>query len=203
VAAAAVGGVARDGTERCRLGDEDRVTGTSRSARRYARAVFELATEDGQVAEWGHRLAIVRDLLSDTQVAAVLTNPTIAVSRRMELISAAPHELDPEATNLARLLIESNRVGEVRGIADEYEALADAAAGRVRATVTTAVELGSGERDQLAHQLSQRLGKEVRITLVVDEHILGGLKLQYGDRLIDASVATKLQQLRRRLADAS
>jgi F-type H+-transporting ATPase subunit delta len=173
------------------------------AARRYARAVFELATEEGQVAEWGHRVAKVADLLSHPEVAAVLTNPTIAVGLRMELISAAPHELDPQATNLARLLIESNRVEEARGVEEEFEALADAAAGRVRATVTTAVELAPEERDQLAHQLSERLGKEVHIEVVVDERILGGLKLQYGDRLIDASLATKLQQLRRRLADAS
>jgi len=173
------------------------------AAKRYARAVFELATDEGQVEEWGRRLTKVRDLLSDPQVAAVLTNPTIPVSLRMELISAAPHELDPEATNLARLLIESNRVAQIRGVFEEFEALADEAAGRVRATVTTAVELEPAERDRVADQLSERLGKEVRVTLVVDKRILGGLKLQYGDRLIDASVATKLQQLRRRLADAS
>jgi F-type H+-transporting ATPase subunit delta len=173
------------------------------AAKRYARAVFELATQEGQVAEWAPRLAKVSDLLSNPQVAAVLTNPTIALGRRMELISAAPNELDPEATNLCRLLIESNRVEEIRGIAEEYEALMDDAAGRVRATVTTAVELAPEERDRLAHQLSEKLGKEVRIAVVVDKRILGGLKLQYGDRLIDASLATKLQQLRRRLADAS
>jgi F-type H+-transporting ATPase subunit delta len=173
------------------------------AAKRYARAVFELATEDDQVDEWGRRLTDVRDLLSDPSVAAVLTNPTIPVESRMALISAAPHELDPEGTNLARLLIESNRVKQVGGIADEFEILADAAAGRVRATVTTAVELDDAERDKVADELSQRLGKEVRMTVVVDKGILGGLKLQYGDHLIDASVATKLQQLRRRLADQS
>ena len=165
--------------------------------------MFELATEQGQVEEWGGRLASVRDLLSDPKVAAVLTNPTIPVRRRMELVSGAPHQLDPHATNLARLLIESNRVTQVGGIAEEFEALADAAAGRVRATVTTAVELDHAERDRVANQLSERLGKEVRMTVVVDKRILGGLKLQYGDHMIDASVATKLQQLRRRLADQS
>ncbi|HEV2035416.1 MAG TPA: F0F1 ATP synthase subunit delta [Candidatus Dormibacteraeota bacterium] len=173
------------------------------AAKRYARAVFELAQEAGQLVEWSRRLLQVSDLLSDPRVAAVLTNPTIPVHRRMELISAPPHELDPEATNLAKLLIESNRVGEAAGIAEEYESLADAAAGRVRATVTTAVELAPEERDKLSGQLSQRLGKEVRIAVVIDKRILGGLKLQYGDRLIDASLSTRLQQLRRRLADAS
>jgi F-type H+-transporting ATPase subunit delta len=165
--------------------------------------VFELATDEGQVEQWGRRLETVLDLLSEPAVAAVLTNPTIPVGRRMELISGAPHQLDPQATNLARLLIESNRVKQVAGIVEEFESLADAAAGRVRATVTTAVELDQAERDKVADQLSKRLGKEVRMTVVVDKSILGGLKLQYGDHLIDASVATKLQQLRRRLADAS
>ena len=173
------------------------------AARRYARAVFELARESGQVEDWTKRLQLLRELLSDERVAAVLTNPTIATERRMELISADPHELDPEATNLARLLIESNRVPDIGAIADEYEHLADVAAGRVRATVTTAVELDSPERDRVTAELSKRLGKDISLTLVVDPGILGGLKLQYGDRLIDASVATRLQQLRRRLADAS
>ncbi len=170
------------------------------AARRYARAIFEVAQQDGQVAEWGRRVADVRDLLSNDDVAAVVTNPTIAVAERMALISAAPHELDPEATNLAKLLIESNRVADVDAVADEYERLADEDAGRVRATVTTAVELTTADRDRVAGELSKRLGKEVRMDVVVDPRILGGMKLQYGDRLVDASVSTKLQQLRRRLA---
>ncbi len=170
------------------------------SARRYARAVFELAQHDGDVAKWGRRLGELTDLLSDEKVASVLTNPTIDLERRMELVSAAPNEVDAEATNLAMLLIESDRVLEIAGIADEYERLADAAAGRVRATVTTAVELGPRERDRVAEELSKRLGQEVRLDVVVDPRIIGGMKLQYGDRLVDASVATKLQQLRRRLA---
>ena len=170
------------------------------AARRYARAAFELATEQGQVAEWGRRLAMVSELLSDDAVAVVLTNPTIAIDQRMALVSAAPHLFDAEATNLAMLLIESNRVRDVAEIHDEFERLADEAAGRVRATVTTAVELSVSDRDHVAKDISSRLGKEVRLDVVVDPRILGGLKLQYGDRLIDASVAARLEQLRRRLA---
>jgi F-type H+-transporting ATPase subunit delta len=152
------------------------------------------------VDEWEKRLAAVRGLLSDPEVAAVLTNPTIPNDERMALISAAPHVLDPEATNLAKLLIESNRVRDVDAIVEEFQRLADLAAGRVRATVTTAVELTAPDRGRVEDELSKRLGKEIRMHLVVDPRILGGLKLQYGDRLVDASVSTRLQQLRRRLA---
>jgi F-type H+-transporting ATPase subunit delta len=170
------------------------------AARRYAKAVFQLAEEERHVEEWAKRLASVRVLLSDPEIAAVLTNPTIAIEDRMSLISDPPHVLDPEATNLAKLLIESNRVGDAGGIEDEFQRLADEAAGRVRATVTTAVELTPGDRDRVEVELSKRLGKEIRMKVVVDPRILGGLKLQYGDHLVDASVSTRLQQLRRRLA---
>jgi F-type H+-transporting ATPase subunit delta len=170
------------------------------AARRYARAVFELAQEEGQVAEWGDRLEKVRELLTDPEVVAVLTNPTIAAERRMALVSSAPRVFDTEATNLVMLLIESDRVRDVVGVEEEFQRLADEAAGRVRATVTTAVELSAQDRDRVADGLSKRLGKDVQLDVLVDPRILGGLKLQYGDRLVDASVATRLQQLRRRLA---
>jgi F-type H+-transporting ATPase subunit delta len=167
------------------------------AARRYARAVFELAQEEGKVEEWSRNLAHVREVMSDPRVAAVLTNPTITPERRMTLVLDL---FDRETTNLAKLLIESNRVRDMAAIEQEYERLADEAAGRVRATVTTAVELTPGDRDRVANELTQRLGKEIRMHLVGDAGILGGLKLQYGDHLVDASVATRLQQLRRRLA---
>ena len=170
------------------------------AARRYAKAVFDLAEREGQVDEWGRRVAAIRQLLSDPEIASVLTNPTIPTEQRFALISDAPHVLDPEATNLAKLLIESNRVRDVTEVEVEFQRLADEAAGRVRATVTTAVELTPKDRDRVADELSKRLGKEIRMHLVVDPRILGGLKLQYGDRLVDASVSTRLQQLRRRLA---
>jgi F-type H+-transporting ATPase subunit delta len=170
------------------------------AARRYAKAVFQLAQEDRQVGEWEKRLSAVRELLSDPEVSAVLTNPTLPNDQRMALISAEPHVLDAEATNLAKLLIESNRVRDVAAIEEEFQRLADEAAGRVRATVTTAVELTAKDRDSVEDELSKRIGKEIRMHVVVDPRILGGLKLQYGDHLVDASVSTRLQQLRRRLA---
>jgi len=167
------------------------------AARRYAKAVFELAQDEGKVEEWGRNLAQVREVMSLPEVAAVLTNPTIAAEQRMTLVSDL---FDRETTNLAKLIIESDRVRDMGAIEDEFERLADEAGGRVRATVTTAVELTPKDRDRVEDELSTQLGKKVRLEVVVDAGILGGLKLQYGDHLVDASVATRLQQLRRRLA---
>ena len=169
------------------------------AAKRYARAVFELAEQEGNVDLWSRRLAGIRALFANPAVAAVLKNPTIPSERRESLVVSSK-VLDDESTNLARLLIESGRVDDVAEVADEFQRMADDAAGRVRATVTTAIELGSADRDRVTRELSKRLDKDVRLSMVVDPRILGGLKLQYGDRVVDASVATKLEQLRRRLA---
>ena len=169
------------------------------AAKRYARAVFELAQQEGHVEQWARRLETVRSLFADPGVAEVLNNPTISSARRQSLVESATG-LDEEGTNLARLLIESGRVDEVDEVVDEFQRMADDAAGRVRATVTTAIELESADRDRVARELSKRLDKDVRLEVLVDPRILGGMKLQYGDRVVDATVATRLEQLRRRLA---
>ena len=172
------------------------------AARRYAQAAFELADAEGHVDEWREQLAILRTLVSDTRAAAILLNPTIPAQERMDLVAAEP-ALKPEAINLARLLIETRRVDEIGDVADEFDSLADEAARRIRVTVTTAVELSPQDRERVAEELGRRLTDEVRIHTVIDPRVVGGLKLQYGDHLIDATVATRLDQLRRLLAGAS
>ncbi len=171
------------------------------AAKRYGRAVFEVATEEKGIDRWLSQLTTLRDVMSQSSIASVLSNPTIPTGDRMNLISA-DEGFDPEVVNLARLLIESNRVHEIAGVLEEFTNLADDAAGRVRAVVTTAVELPPADRDDIAKQLGQRLGKEIALRAQVDPRVLGGLKLQYGDRLIDATIATRLQQLRSRLIES-
>src|SRR6202165_6218938 len=101
--------------------------------------------------------------MSDPAVAAVAETPTLPAARRMELI-AAPRFLDPEATNLVRMLIETRHVDEVAGILDVFEQLVDEAAGRVQATVTTAGEPSADDRQGLGRASSGRVGEEVRVT---------------------------------------
>ena len=168
-------------------------------ARRYAKAVFELAQQDRDRDAWEGRLTLIRDLFSDERVASILKNPTVAGEARERLISETPG-FDREAANLARLLVESGRIDDAAAIGEEFQRLSDEAAGRVRATATTAVELTEADRDRISSQLSKRMQKDVRLSLVVDPRILGGLRVQFGDHVIDATVASRLQQLRRRLA---
>lgn len=175
----------------------------SGTARRYARAIFELAQEKGEIDAWTRRLEVVRAVLQDPRAQAVFNNPTIPPSQRLEVLDGlGTRAMGKEGLNLARLLVSSRRVAALDGIIHEYERLADEAAGRVRALATTAVELGGADRRRLSRDLGERLGKEVRLETRVDPAIVGGVVLQFGDRVIDASVAGRLQRLRRRLVTA-
>jgi F-type H+-transporting ATPase subunit delta len=171
------------------------------AAKRYARAIFELAREEGQAEEWGARLASVRAIFARPEIRQVLLNPTIALRDRESAVGAfLDDQGDRESVNLAKLLVGSGRVDEVEAIEREYQKLVDEAEGRVRATATTAVELSSDDYENLAGTLSKQMGREVRLTADVDSAIIGGLVLRVGDHVIDASLATRLRQLRRKLA---
>ncbi len=170
-------------------------------ARRYAKAVFELAQEEGDVAGWANRLEEIRSVLTDPSARQVLFNPVIPTARRVEVMGdLVTGAMGREGGNLARMLVAAGDPELIEGVVEEFTRLADEAAGRVRATATTAVDLTPEDRDRITAELSRRLGREVRLDVRVDPSIIGGMVLQFGDRLIDASVATRLQQLRRRLA---
>lgn len=175
----------------------------SARAKRYARAVFELAEEEQAVDQWQKRLDAIREVLTNPTAAGVLSSPALDSGRRAEMVeSLAGPEWGKEGLNLARMLVAARRPDLIDGIVEEFQVMADAAAGRLRAIAITAVELTPADRERIAKNLSERMGKEVRLEVTVDPAILGGLVLHVGDRLIDASVATRLQQLRRALATA-
>ena len=170
------------------------------SANRYAKAIFDLASEEGTVEEWARELALIREVLDDPSARAIVANPSVSVEIRLQAVEAlALPGIGPGGLNLMRLLVASRRADRIDEIVEHYEVLADKAAGRVRASVTSAIPLSEADRDQLAGDLSTQLGKDVRLVAHVDPAILGGLVLQVGDRLTDASVAARLDQLRRKV----
>jgi F-type H+-transporting ATPase subunit delta len=170
------------------------------SASRYAKAIFELAQEEGRIDEWAAQLALIRQVLEDPGAAEVLANPSISSEVRMKAVEQLDLPgIDPEGMNLMRMLVHAGRAHRAGEIGDRFEVLADEAAGRVRATVTTAIPLGEDDQEALRKDLSRQLGKDVRLEARVDPAILGGLVLLVGDRLTDGSVAARLDQLRRQV----
>jgi F-type H+-transporting ATPase subunit delta len=173
-------------------------------ARRYARAIFDLAREDNDLKRWGERIESVRALLDEPDLREVLANPTVPPSQRVQLVETVTQQrLDEGALNLARLLVSAGAIGAIDDIAAAYQELVDEAEGRVRATAVTAVELPQQEWRRVERELSERMGREVRLDARVDPRVIGGVLLEVGDRVIDGTVAGRLSQLRRALVTSS
>ncbi|MBV9100043.1 MAG: F0F1 ATP synthase subunit delta [Candidatus Dormibacteraeota bacterium] len=169
-------------------------------ARRYAAAYFDLAKEAGDIAAWRDELAAVAEALSADEVAEAVINPKLPLAERTRLGLQLLDGVAEPARNLARLLIERRRSALLREILTHYDSLADQEAGVVRAEVTAAVPVDRKLEHAITEALASRLGRSVETTVRSDPAIVGGLVIRIGDRVIDDSVRTHLQQLQAALA---
>ena len=172
----------------------------SSAAKRYAQAVFSLGKEQGSLDAWADDLAMLSRIVADDQIAIYLTNPSVAAERRIEALETSlGTSVQPEARNLARMLIERNRTTLIPEIREMFDDQLRAERGIVVAQVTTAEPLTDAERNYIREKLETMTGKKVELGLKVDPDIIGGIIIRIGDQVIDGSVRNKLEKMRTRL----
>jgi F-type H+-transporting ATPase subunit delta len=164
--------------------------------RRYAHAYFDLARQETKIPQRRDDLVKAVDTLSNRDVADALTNPRLGLSDRTRLALEVLEGIGEPARNLVRLLIERNRTGVLGELVETYDLLADRDSGVIRAEVITAIPVDEDLKTLIGRALGKKLGAAVQTEVRQDPSILGGLIIRIGDRVIDDSVRTRLQQLR-------
>jgi F-type H+-transporting ATPase subunit delta len=164
--------------------------------RRYAHAYFDLARQDGKIAQRRDDLVRAVETLSNREVAGALANPRLGLADRTRLALEVLEGIGEPARNLVRLLIERNRVSVLGELVETYDLLTDRDSGVIRAEVITAIPVDETLNTRISRALGEKLGAAVQTEVRQDPAILGGLIIRIGDRVIDDSVATRLQQLR-------
>ncbi|MBI5549622.1 MAG: F0F1 ATP synthase subunit delta [Deltaproteobacteria bacterium] len=171
-------------------------------ARRYAKALFELAAEDGLLEQTGQELAALRQALeADPQLEVALRSPSTTREERTGVAEALVKGLKPGPTlaNMLRLLAERGRLADLPAIERVYRDLADERAGRVRARVVSAVPLSEEMAGQMVAALTGATGKNVVVERAVDPSILGGAVAQVGSQVFDGSIRNQIAQLKQQL----
>ena len=168
--------------------------------RRYAQAYFDLARQQQQIPQRRDDLVRAVETLSTPEVADALANPRLGLSDRTHLALAVLEGVGEPARNLVRLLMERNRLAVLGDLVETYDILSDRESGVVRADVTTAVPVDDDLRTEITRELGKKLGAAVETEVHQDSAILGGLIIRIGDRVIDDSIRTRLQQLAAALA---
>lgn len=167
--------------------------------RRYARAIFDLASEAGALDQWMSDLNDMRGFLAEPTVAQVLQNPEISFEQKQKVISAGLLGMDSLRVNFLSLLVRKRRTDLIENIIAEFERLVNDQQGIAIADVTTAVPMDDTMTDLIAQKLSGLVGKKVMVRAAVDPEIIGGVVARIGDKLIDGSVVGRLAALRERL----
>lgn len=170
------------------------------AGRRYAEAVYQLATRDDALDDYGEGLDLAAQALSDARVMSVLRNPARPLKERLEIVDTMLETRVPDPIRkLAELLVQRGRIDEIGAVATEFRRLLNRERGVVEAVATGALPLTKDEIAALREKVAKMTGRTVDLRVEVDEALIGGLTVRVGDTLYDASVRGRLERLRQRL----
>jgi F-type H+-transporting ATPase subunit delta len=170
-------------------------------ARRYARALFELAEERGHVDAVASALATTCTLLQDEDIARVLRGPAGRQVKQRVLTDVALGIAAPaEFRDFVLLLADHDRIRQLAAIREVFDALLDRRRGITRARVRSAAPLPESMLDEITRVFERITAKRVIATTEIDPELIAGVVVEVDGRVYDGSVRTQLEKLHRQMA---
>jgi F-type H+-transporting ATPase subunit delta len=176
---------------------------TGSLSRRYAKAVFGIGSEQGDLDKLGSDLrSLAKAMNESAELRSTLTSPALARTDRKKVIDGLLQAIGVVSTtrNLVYLLLDGERLSSVPAISRELDAMIEGKAGRVTAEVTSAKPLDPTQLSQITAALEKLSGKKVSVTKREDPELLGGVVAKVGDTVYDGSLRTQLRTLRDELS---
>lgn len=164
-------------------------------AKRYSKALFNLAEEGRMIEQYGEELDnFVRFLGKLPELADALRNPLYPEATRKAIFSAVAEQLAlaPIMRSFINLLIEKKRVEHLEEIAQYYHRLIDEYSNVARAQVKAAIDLDEKVIQEIAKTLEKMTGKKIVVEFHKDPSLIGGVLAQIGDFVLDGSVKRQL-----------
>lgn len=169
----------------------------------YARSLFEVASEQNKLDTVKEQLGQFADALHDNRDLAVFFfSPYFSTEEKKNGLNRTVEGADPVITNFLEALIERHRMPVIFRIRTDFDVLYDRTNKLLPVLVTSAVELDPETVASLGKRIGEQTGNEIELTSKVDPEILGGIVLRVGNFILDASIRTRLEQLRREVAQA-
>src|SRR5690606_18920101 len=174
----------------------------SRAAIRYARAILDIAHDKGVAMEVNNdMLSIASTARENAELREFLMSPTTSSEAKQGAMLEVFSGINDVTTSLFRLLLENKRFEILASIATEYSKLFEEMNGVQIATVTTAIPMDEEMEAKVSAKILTFSNKKIVIENIVDPSIIGGFILRIGDQQYNASVANKLNDLKREFAN--
>ncbi len=170
----------------------------------YARSLFDVARQEGKLDVVREQLGQFADALDENRDLQVFFfSPYFSSAEKREGIAKAVEGADEELVNFLELLAEKHRMPAIFRIRRRFDELWAEAKKRLEVTLTSAVELDRKVVEQVGAEVERQTDREIDLETQVDPDILGGLVLRVGNMVLDASLRSKLERLRKEVASAA
>ncbi len=170
-------------------------------ARPYAEAAFRFAKAHHAIVAWQGFLNTFSALVADEKIAAILMNPFVDQTQVIDsILRASGEKIEETQANFLKQLAENSRLIDFPAITRQFEALCDQEANILRVEVESAFELNTTEKKRLQKKLEEKMQKQIVMNTHLDSSLIGGLRIKFGDSVLDASLKSRLQQLNQDLS---
>ena len=165
-------------------------------ARPYAEAVFKLAKTSGTLPAWSEMLQLLAAIAVDEQIKVLVGNPKVPPRRLGELLlGICGDKLTDEGRNFVLLLAENGRIEVLPEVSEMFEQLKTRHDGVLDAKVTSAFAMSDAQLKDLVANLETRFKRKIEAQVSIDPELIGGVKVEVGDEVLDASVRAKLEAM--------
>jgi F-type H+-transporting ATPase subunit delta len=173
-------------------------------ARVYGRSLFEVAREHGKLDVLREQLAQFAEALEgNRELAVFFFSPYFSTSEKQDGLERMLDGADHHLLRFLGLLIENHRMPVIFRIRREYDRLWEQENRLLPVVLTSAVPLDEQTTSSLAARIGERTGRTVTLTTHVEPDIIGGVVVQVGNSILDASIRNRLEQLRRQVAQGA
>ncbi len=165
-------------------------------ARPYAEAAFAQACEEDRLGQWSATLELLNMIVSDPDMIGIINNPNFTEDQLYQLIvDIGGDQLGRSSKNFAYVLIDAGRITLMPEIAALFEQSRAAVEGISAVDITTAFPLSDAEINGISEAISKHIGKKVKMHTAENKDLIGGIIIQIGDSVIDASLRGHLESL--------
>lgn len=165
-------------------------------ARPYAEAVFRLARSNGKLQAWSAMLQLATAMAVDESMRAIIGNPKVPAKRLGELLlEVGSDKFDEEGRNFILLLAENGRIEILPEVSELFDQLKTQYEGVLEAKIISAFPVSDEQLKKLVADLESRFKRKIEATVSIDPELIGGVKVEIGDEVLDASVRGKLEAM--------
>ena len=167
----------------------------------YGKALFDAASERGKIDEIGDEYKAVSEILKDNPLLRKLfLTPTVSATAKKEVARKIfSGRITDELVNFICVLIDKRRIGAWDGIGKQYEKFVWERDGLTKGIIYSVVPLDAKQMKSFQDKAGETLGKNVRLENRIDESLIGGVKIYVDNKLIDASVKSRLDVMKQRI----